>query len=41
MFKRNKISEEEKKQLQPIATELGWTHGLPKTNKGYSNFVLF
>ena len=41
MFKRNKISEEEKKQLQPIATESGWTHGLPKTNKGYSNFVLF
>ena len=33
MFKRNEISEEEKKQLRPLAAQLGRAHGLPKTHK--------
>ena len=43
MFKRNKISEEKKKQLGPIATQLGSAHGLPKaqTYKAYANLPSF
>ena len=41
MFKRNEISEEEKKQLQPMAAQLGRTHGLPKTHKVYGNLPSF
>ena len=38
MFKRNKISEEEKKQLWPMAVQLGRANGLPKTYKAYVNY---
>ena len=41
MFKRNEISEEEKKQLRPIAAQLGRAHGLPKTHKAYANLPSF
>ena len=41
MFKRNKISEEEKKQLGPMAAQLGCTHGLSKTDKAYANLPSF
>ena len=41
MFKRNEISEEEKKQLRPMAAQLGRAHGLPKTDKAYGNLPLF
>ena len=41
MFKRNKISEEEKKQLRPMAAQLGRAHGLPKTHKAYVNLPSF
>ena len=41
MFKRNEISEEEKKQLRPMAVQLGRAHGLPKTHKAYANLPSF
>ena len=41
MFKRNEISEEEKKQLRPMAAQLGRAHGLPKTHKAYANLPSF
>ena len=41
MFKRNEISEEEKKQLRPMAAQLGRPHGLPKTHKAYDNLPSF
>ena len=41
MFKRNEISEEEKKQLRPMAAQLGRPHGLPKTHKAYANLPSF
>ena len=37
MFKRNEISEEEKKQLWPITAQLGRARGLSKTSKAYAN----
>ena len=40
MFKRNEICEE-KKQLQPMPTQLGCAHGLPKPHKAYSNLPSF
>ena len=39
MFKRNEISEEQKKQPQPMSRQLGRAHGLPKTHKGYANLL--
>ena len=39
MFKRNEISEEEKKQLRPMAAQLGRAHGIPKTYKCYANLL--
>ena len=41
MFKRNKISEEEKKQLRPIAVQSRLTHGIQKTHKAYANLPSF
>ena len=41
MFKGNEISEEEKKQLRPMAAKLGHAHGLPKTHKAYANLPSF
>ena len=41
MFKRNKISEEEKKQLRSMAAQLGHAHGLPKTHKAHANLPSF
>ena len=41
MFKRNEISEEEKKKLRPMAAQLGRAHGLPKTHKAYANLPSF
>ena len=41
MFKRNKISEEEKKQLQPIAVQLRLAHGIQKTHKAFANLPSF
>ena len=33
MFKRKEISEEQKKQLRPMAGQVGHAHGLPKTDQ--------
>ena len=41
LFKRNKTSEEGKKQLRPMAGELGRAHGLPRTYKAYANLPSF
>ena len=41
MFKRNKISEEEKKQLRPMAAQLRRAHRLPKMRKAYANLPSF
>ena len=41
MFKRNEISEEEKKQLRPLAAQLGRAHGQPKTHKAYASLPSF
>ena len=41
MLKRNKISEEEKKQLRPMAAQGGRAHGIPKTHKAYANLPSF
>ena len=41
MFKRNKISEEEKKQLRPMAVQLGLADELPKMHKAYANLPAF
>ena len=41
MFKRNKTSEEGKKQMRPMTGELGRAHGLPKTHKAYANLPRF
>ena len=41
MFKRNEISEEEKKKLRSMTAQLGCTHGLPKTHKAYANLPSF
>ena len=41
LFKRNKTSEEGKKQLRPMAGELGRAHGLPRTHKAYANLASF
>ena len=41
MFKRNEIFEEEKKQLRPLAAQLGRAHGLPKTHKAYASLPSF
>ena len=41
MFKRNEISEEEKKKLRSMTAQLGCTHGLPKTHKAYANLSSF
>ena len=41
IFKRNKISEEEKKQLRPMAAQLARAHGLPKMHKAYANLPSF
>ena len=41
MFKRNEISEEEKKQLRAMAAQLGCTHGLPEMLKVYANLPSF
>ena len=41
IFTRNKISEEEKKQLRPMAAQLGRAHVLPKTHKAYANLSSF
>ena len=41
MFKRNEISEEEKKQLRPMAAQLGRAHGLLKKHKAYTDLPSF
>ena len=41
MFKRNEIFEEEKKQLRPMAAQLGRAHGLIKEHKAYTNLPSF
>ena len=41
MLKRNEIFEEEKKQLRPMAAQLGRTYELPKTHKAYANLPSF
>ena len=41
IFTRNKISEEEKKQLRPMAAQLGRAHVLSKTHKAYANLSSF
>ena len=38
---KKEISEEEKKQLQPMAVQLGSAHGLPKTHKVCANLPSF
>ena len=38
---KKEISEEEKKQLQPMALQLGSAHGLPKTHKVCANLPSF
>ena len=41
MLKRKEIFEEEKKQLRPMAAQLGRTYELPKTHKAYANLPSF
>ena len=41
MFKRSEISEEENKQLRPMAAQLGRAHGLLKKHKLYTNLPSF
>ena len=41
MFKRNEISEDQKKQLRPMTLQPGRSNRLPKTQKVYTNLQLF
>ena len=41
MFKRNEISDEEKKQLRAMAAQLECAHGLPEMLKAYANLPSF
>ena len=41
LFNKGEISEQEKKGMRPMATQLGRAHGLPKTHKEFNTVPKF